>query len=237
MALLARKGGWHFDMDVRPNLRATLDSILLLTNDNNNSNNNQSNTRPQSSSPQSTLKDTYAAIDGQPANQAVAGADARMIVFEEAVLSPADAARAANSYAARRGAPEECQRIANYAMGAGVGHALLLMVLEELQRRVLTDPNPLTDYDVLYTTGPALLTTTTYAFLAAPDSVDGNTGAEVSETVVAAAARASKSCALASGLPPRDSLLIVRRFDDQHFFSHLASGSWRNSADRLKQGF
>lgn len=150
---------------------------------------------------------------------------ARMLLFEETMLTPREAAAAAAAYPIRQGRGEECQRIANYMLASAPHHPMLDRLLEELQARAkLTLAS---DYDVLYTTGPALLTTVTYQFLGAPSTAPAS---------ASAAAAASSDCSLASSLPSRDGVVIVRRPTDQRFFDHMGTGAWRNSQDTRERG-
>lgn len=143
--------------------------------------------------------------------------EARVMLFEETVLTPSEATSAASAYPIRHGEVEECQRIANYLFASAANHTFLDVLLEELIARA---PLPISsDYDVLFTTGPALLTTVTYRFLHGASSFSST------------ASSASRDCTVASSLPQRDGVVIVRRPTDQRFFDHMVSGTWRNRRD------
>jgi hypothetical protein len=63
----------------------------------------------------------------------------------------------------RRGVPEDNQRIANYFFVTVPRCSFYLDLLEEVGRRVQRNPHPREDYDVLYTTGPDVVTSVVHS--------------------------------------------------------------------------
>jgi mannosyltransferase OCH1-like enzyme len=57
----------------------------------------------------------------------------------------------------RNGVPEDRERISNYFLGCVKGHPIMLDILDELVKRSNLEVKD--DYDVIYTTGPDLVTT------------------------------------------------------------------------------
>jgi hypothetical protein len=166
---------------------------------------------------------------------------AAALLFEESILTPEAAWAAAQSFRIRNNRPEECQRIANYLIASSPLHAKS-SVRSILQRSVqlMRDRASLevrSDYDVLYTTGPALLTEAVHKYalgqladarfqrgLPAPTLVD------VSRKTVCV--MASDLLREAANLRPESleavSVDIVRRPEDQRYFDHMVTGTWRN---------
>ena len=195
---------------------------------------------------------------------------AAALLFEEAVLTPAQAAAAAAAHPIRGGAPEECQRIANYMLAAapaslslgeswqqqlpvGGSQGLLQGVLDLLVRRA---PLPVrSDYDVLFTTGPAMLTEALHAYAAdladkagvvsaagggatlsgmmegsacGPSASDLLASAAVASSAGEAGAGADSSGKFLRQLPPGPGVVtVVRRPEDQLYFDHMTTGTWR----------
>jgi mannosyltransferase OCH1-like enzyme len=83
-------------------------------------------------------------------------ADAGVLACVEATLTPQEAHRIGVQEPIRNGRAEHTERIANFFLGAQAGHPLLRAIIALLvQRSVLAIH---TDYDVLYTTGPDVVT-------------------------------------------------------------------------------
>lgn len=187
---------------------------------------------------------------------------AAALLFEENILSPADAAAAARAHTIRGGRPEECQRIANYMLAAapapdalleysqlspagapapslpapavGSAAALLQRLLRLMVARAAFPVR--TDYDVLFTSGPALLTEAVYAHarVAVGSTTADEGGCGLASDLLDKADAASSGGA-------GGGVVIVRRPDDQRYFDHLTAGTWRASGDskplrRLQQG-
>lgn len=74
----------------------------------------------------------------------------------EAVLTTEQSVNHGRKYLIRQGVPEKEQRIANYFFAATPGHPVLERVLELVVERA--GVNPSEDYDVLYITGPDVVT-------------------------------------------------------------------------------
>jgi mannosyltransferase OCH1-like enzyme len=95
------------------------------------------------------------------------GNSARFVAFVEQTVSAQAALAAAANEPIRHGRPELQQRIANYAIGSVAKHELWVRVAANIQRRwntwVAMAANPkqlVRDYDILYITGPDVLTDT-----------------------------------------------------------------------------
>lgn len=210
--LLAQFGGLYLDIDIRPRALGAL-----------------------------PLEDLWAAFPSATA-----------LVFEENVLSENEARSAAISYPIRGGKIEECQRIANYLMAFAPlanpqrlnqeflermyarGPSLIFRIIQLMRLRATLALH--TDYDVLYTTGPALITEAVYAHALAE--------LERSLALSGAAVRTDNAvpstCVLASDMlraarqhstPPSNAehIEVVRRPFDQRFFDHISSGTWREA--------
>jgi mannosyltransferase OCH1-like enzyme len=59
----------------------------------------------------------------------------------------------------RKGVPEHPVRIANYAFSSKPKNPIFIEILTEIRRRMHLQPSPKKDYDVLYLTGPDVVTT------------------------------------------------------------------------------
>ena len=59
----------------------------------------------------------------------------------------------------RKGVPEHPVRIANYAFSSKPKNTIFIEILTEIRRRMHLQPSPKKDYDVLYLTGPDVITT------------------------------------------------------------------------------
>jgi len=59
----------------------------------------------------------------------------------------------------RKGIPEHPVRIANYAFSSKPKNPIFTEILTEIRRRMHIQPSPKNDYDVLYLTGPDVVTT------------------------------------------------------------------------------
>ncbi len=80
---------------------------------------------------------------------------ARVLLVEEVTLSKASARRRGNRFSIRAGRPELRLRVANFWMASAPGHPFWLDVLELIHERSVL---PVThDYDVIYTTGPDII--------------------------------------------------------------------------------
>jgi mannosyltransferase OCH1-like enzyme len=74
----------------------------------------------------------------------------------ETTLTPQRARRIGHEEPIRNGRAEHTQRIANFFLGSVAGHPLLGAIIALLRQRSVLDIH--TDYDVLYTTGPDVVT-------------------------------------------------------------------------------
>jgi hypothetical protein len=59
----------------------------------------------------------------------------------------------------RKGVPEHPVRIANYAFSSKPKNPIFIEILTEIRRRMHLQPSPKNDYDVIYLTGPDVVTT------------------------------------------------------------------------------
>ena len=83
-------------------------------------------------------------------------ADAGVLACVETTLTPQQARRIGSQEPIRNGRAEYTERIANFFLGAKAGHPLLGAIIALLAQRSALDVH--TDYDVLYTTGPDVVT-------------------------------------------------------------------------------
>lgn len=81
---------------------------------------------------------------------------AKLLLFEEWVFTQKYAQRIANQHPIREGRPEHPHRIANYFMASVPGHPFWLDVLALMKERSQLTIKE--DYDVIYTTGPDVIT-------------------------------------------------------------------------------
>lgn len=94
---------------------------------------------------------------------------ARIFVLVETVLSPERAEAIGRSHSIRNNRPELPERIANFFLAASAGHPLLARVLELVCERSTLPVR--SDYDVLYTTGPDVVTEVIQGDRARPDLI------------------------------------------------------------------
>jgi mannosyltransferase OCH1-like enzyme len=80
----------------------------------------------------------------------------RAFFFVETYLS-SDQINHSRYFPIRDGEPEHPERISNYFLGCAPGHPIMLDIIQEMIHR--SGKELKTDYDVLYTTGPDLVTT------------------------------------------------------------------------------
>lgn len=80
---------------------------------------------------------------------------ARVLLIEEVTLSPASSRRRGNRFPIRKGRPELPLRVANFWMASVPGHPFWNDVLELVAER--SDHQVRHDYDVIYTTGPDVI--------------------------------------------------------------------------------
>ncbi len=80
------------------------------------------------------------------------------IYFVEHISSDQWCQETVKKYPIREGVPELKTRIANFFFGAIKGHESLLKIIELLIQRVSRFPNEITEYGVLFTTGPSVVT-------------------------------------------------------------------------------
>jgi len=123
--------------------------------------------------------------------------NASVVVFEEAILSPEEAAEVAAVQRIRKGDAEDRQRIANYFFIAKPRDAFWKVLMKEVWHRLDVNRVLEDDYDVLYTTGPDVVTSVVHRFLYGTKNYHSY------------------------------SLHIVVRPEDQKYFRHEARGSWR----------
>ena len=219
MLLLARFGGLYLDVDVRPPAAGS---------------------RGTGGGPRS-LDSLWAAYPS-----------ATVIMFEESLLTPQDAEAAGRMHRIRGGEPEECQRIANYMMAAAPATPplsdrdsgsvparnaspatpLLQRILDLMLMRAAMPV--VEDYDVLYTTGPALVTEAVYAHATAIHAAFKKLSPLRTESTVGLRVLQS-ACRKASGLlhdadiggSRAETICIVERPIDQDYFDHMTNGNWR----------
>jgi mannosyltransferase OCH1-like enzyme len=94
-------------------------------------------------------------------------AGARALLFVEGVQSAEAARHRGNVQPIRRGVPEVTTRVANYVMATAPRAPLMERIVSLLVERAALDVK--TDYDVLYTTGPDVVSEAVHAEHAAPD--------------------------------------------------------------------
>jgi len=145
-----------------------------------------------------------------------------MLMFEETRLTAQQAEGIGRQHSIRLGKPEDQLRIANYMFASTPRHPFLLEVLVELKARASLQVYE--DYDVLYSTGPDVLSTLiarmlTRRLTASESSV---TSAEVQEMFGACVVPASVGV-----YNYVDDVRVVFRPEDQMYFDHLVHGSWR----------
>lgn len=83
--------------------------------------------------------------------------DGQEAVFMVETLISEHYANAVAGEPIRNGLPEDLRRIANYAMASRPGHPVWIEVLKEMKARIDRQAIPVRQYDVLYLTGPDLL--------------------------------------------------------------------------------
>lgn len=83
--------------------------------------------------------------------------DASAIFFIERYITP-EQSESSRQIPIRQGKPEDLERIANFAFGAVAKHPIIRNILELLQYRCQNYPMYNEDYDILYKTGPDLVT-------------------------------------------------------------------------------
>ena len=174
----------------------------------------------------------YADVDAAPAAGDLgallsAHADASALFFEEALLSPAQAAAAGAAHAVRGGVPEARQRIANYFIAAAPGEACIAAALREALARARSHPALApadADYEVLFTTGPDMLT----------DAVHRLRGWALDGSDIVGSARLVEGSDIetplrgAAAAPPHPCAVVPRPVD-QLYFSHAAAGTWKGA--------
>eukprot|EP00759_Apiculatamorpha_spiralis_P029536 PhF_6_TR31709/c0_g1_i3/m.46664 len=135
--------------------------------------------------------------------------DHGILVFEETILTPAQAQEVADIEPIRQGVPEHTQRIANYFIVAfGKKHKYFLDLLRESATRVQRSKKSGggdSDYNVLYTTGPDVVTDVTHRW------IDAQNVNYPGHHMVGRSIR------------------IIQRPEDQLYFRHAARGSWRKT--------
>jgi len=193
----------------------------------------------------------YADVDAAPGagdldELLAAHARARALFFEEAFLTPTEAAAAA-AHAVRGGRAEARQRIANYFMasapaGAAAGggaagpcargavDAVLALVAARALARPALDARD-ADYEVLWTTGPDAVTDAVHALRGwALDGADivGAARLDAARDIETPARRGA-----APGAPDADECAaVVPRPVDQRYFAHEAAGGWKGRGGR-----
>ena len=106
----------------------------------------------------------YMDLDALPGDDSLfahsASASKNAVFFVERIVGSAFARRQADVHPIREGLPEIEERIANYAFGCVPRHVSLLLVMNEVERRVKKFPMPTgdPDYYVIFTTGPSAVT-------------------------------------------------------------------------------
>lgn len=170
--------------------------------------------------------------------------------FEEIVLSPDNALAVARDRPIRGGRPEECQRIANFAFASD---RVKPPLRDEVSLALGSDSGPLSlfqrvlslmlsraalpvhsDYDVLYSTGPAALTEAVHAYAYAMATA-ANNGSNVKAPFRATATAqvcdtpASELLERAAGMTMGVS--ILRKADAERYLGHLLTNTWKNAGD------
>jgi hypothetical protein len=90
---------------------------------------------------------------------------AKSTILTETILTPADTQRVADQQPIRHGIPEAPTRVANYAMGFARKHPMMREVLQLAAKRLQTkrttahETKEQSDYSVIYTTGPDVMST------------------------------------------------------------------------------
>lgn len=233
LLLLAHFGGIYIDLDVRPGRGGGATPDI------------DPNTVPDPA-----LLDTLRRGNRGPRPLDELWADlpaAQVVLFEEGLLTWQQAQTAAVSHPIRAGRPEECQRIANYMMAsapvplspfvAGVGHrdadsqavyfwsSVIRLLISRVSLRVVTD------YDVLFTTGPAMLTEAVYAYAAEealPRVALEELPPQAGIPIGCGPSASELFLAAHKNLSVRRSVVIVQRPSDQQYFDHMTAGTWRS---------
>jgi hypothetical protein len=154
------------------------------------------------------------------------------VIFVETVLSRAEQVTNGQIHPIRHGVPEIATRIANYALGAdGAGHPFWLAVIIEASMRTSMAINE--DYDVLYTSGPEVVSTiwnkceeknaATRQKVPGPDTfMFSHTTADlqfVTNLMLEINSEASTWC---------QTIFSIPHPADQDFFAHMGKGNWRH---------
>jgi hypothetical protein len=159
------------------------------------------------------------------------------IVFGEHVLSDAQRNAAGTQYRIRGGVAEDAQRIGNYALGAsGSGSRFWLAALLEASDRV-SQAQVREDYDILYTTGPDVLSSLfarCTAILKAADSHSSKVPqlfptamAYTSSPGVRSYIESIRRELQADAANWCQFVLLIPQPEDQQYFRHHATGRWR----------
>ncbi len=94
---------------------------------------------------------------------------ARVLLVEEVTLTKASSRRRGNRFKIRNGRPELRLRVANFLMASVPGHSFWLDVMELIRERSVLPVRH--DYDVIYTTGPDVISEVYHRTLGKYDDV------------------------------------------------------------------
>jgi len=98
--------------------------------------------------------------------RSLANITANECFFVESILSNVINPSASRYEPIRKGVPEHPVRIANYAFSSKPKNPIFLEILTEIRRRMYIQSAPKNDYDVLYLTGPDVVTTVVHSLAA-----------------------------------------------------------------------